>query len=159
MSDATKGQVGMQAIIAGMDRNMAENQKFIAEPCTRLAEEQKLGAEGHKLRRDHTFAPWQVAVTMLGAGAALFAAGAGSMKLIGAEPHNHVSPYNDNPRCYGVRSKCFCILWKSLAFPATLHIFAWDFSDSPDVSFLPQLRPGQPRFPDKETLRTSNPEI
>jgi hypothetical protein len=61
----------------------AEQHKLIAEQQKLNAEQQKLFAERDKLTRDRAFAPWQVVATMLGAGVALFAAGAGFVKLIG----------------------------------------------------------------------------
>ena len=47
-----------------------------------LANSAKLRDESTKLRRDASLAPWTVLATGLGAGAALFAAGAAFMKLI-----------------------------------------------------------------------------
>jgi Tfp pilus assembly protein PilN len=69
--------------IARIDRAMAETQKFSAETQKSVAEQQKLIAEARKLHRDRALVPWQVIATLLGAGAALFAAGAGFVKLIG----------------------------------------------------------------------------
>jgi hypothetical protein len=80
MSDTTKGQTDLRAIPARMERDNAENQTLNAEHRKLIAEEQNLRSERDKLRRANTFAPWQVAVTMLGAGAVLFAAAAGFMK-------------------------------------------------------------------------------
>ncbi len=75
---------------ATYDRMLAETRKFSAEQ-NKLAEEagkyaaeqNKLAAEAGKLQRDRQLLPWQVAVTLLGAGAALFAAGAAFVKLMG----------------------------------------------------------------------------
>ena len=62
--------------IARIVRAQVETQKFVAE-------QQKLMAEGAKLDPDRKILPVTVAATLLGAGAALFAAGAGFVKLIG----------------------------------------------------------------------------
>ena len=48
-----------------------------------MAERDKLAQEALKLERDRAFLPWQVTATLLGAGAALFAAGAAFIKLLG----------------------------------------------------------------------------
>lgn len=82
MSDRA-ADLDIQTILAQLDRSREETLKFTAEQHKLMAEQQKLFAERDKLLRDRTFAPWQVAATMLGAGAALFAAGAGFIKLIG----------------------------------------------------------------------------
>jgi hypothetical protein len=76
--------------IERIDRAREEGQKLSAERQKLTAEEQKLWSEAHKLdaeamklRRDRAFLPWTVIAALLGAGAALFAAGAGFVKLIG----------------------------------------------------------------------------
>jgi aspartate/methionine/tyrosine aminotransferase len=73
MSD-TAETLNLQEVIARIDRAQAETEKFVAE-------QRKLIAESLKLDRDRVIMPWQV-VTTLGAGAALFAAGAGFIKII-----------------------------------------------------------------------------
>jgi hypothetical protein len=62
--------------LARIDRQLAETRKFVAE-------QGKLQSEDLKLQRDRRYLPWTVAATLLGAGAALFAAGAAFIKLIG----------------------------------------------------------------------------
>jgi hypothetical protein len=76
MSDTAREQLDIQAILAKITRDTQESDKFIAE-------QRKLIAEAAKLDRDRTFLPWTIVATFLGAGAALFAAGAGFVKLIG----------------------------------------------------------------------------
>jgi hypothetical protein len=61
----------------------AEQNKLAAEQIKLAAEQNKLAAEAGKLQRDRQLLPWQVLVTLLGAGAALFAAGAACVKLFG----------------------------------------------------------------------------
>jgi hypothetical protein len=46
--------------------------------------DRQLIAEAGKLERDLSLMPWQVGATLLGAGAAIFAAGAGFFKLFGS---------------------------------------------------------------------------
>ena len=76
MSDTADG-INLRELVARIDRAQAETEKFVAE-------QRKLIAEGAKLERDRAFLPWTVVATLLGAGAALFAAGAGFIKLIGS---------------------------------------------------------------------------
>jgi hypothetical protein len=71
MSD-TSTDLNLRDVLARIDRQQAESQKFIAE-------QRKLMAEAAKLERDRAILPWTVAATLLGAGAALFAAGAPSI--------------------------------------------------------------------------------
>jgi hypothetical protein len=66
----------LQDTVARIKRAQAETDKFVDEG-------HKLRAEAGKLERDRQLLPWQVAVTLLGAGAALFAAGAAFVKLMG----------------------------------------------------------------------------
>ncbi len=82
MSDATRPDV--DAILARIERDLAEAPKLRAETEKFVAEQRKLIAESQKIDRDRAMVPWQVVATLLGAGAALFAAGAGFIKLIGA---------------------------------------------------------------------------
>jgi lipid II:glycine glycyltransferase (peptidoglycan interpeptide bridge formation enzyme) len=77
-------------MISRIERQQEETRKFASEQHKLSAEEQKLrseqgklDAEAMKLRRDRAFPPWTVVAALLGAGAALFAAGAGFVKLIG----------------------------------------------------------------------------
>lgn len=74
MSDTAELDIREQ--ITRIDRAMAETHKFVAE-------QQKLAAETAKLNRDRAFVPWVVMATLLGAGAAAFAAGAAFIRLIG----------------------------------------------------------------------------
>jgi hypothetical protein len=62
--------------IARIRRMREESENFSAK-------QHKLTAEALKLERDRAIIPWQVVATLLGAGAALFAAGAGFVKVIG----------------------------------------------------------------------------
>ncbi len=48
-----------------------------------LARIDNLLADTAKKQREYHLAPWQIAITMLGGGAAVFAAGAAFMKLVG----------------------------------------------------------------------------
>jgi membrane protein insertase Oxa1/YidC/SpoIIIJ len=86
----TAPDLNMETILAQLARAREETQKFTAEQHKLMAEQQKFAAEQQKLNfealkleRERGILPWQVAATMLGAGAALFAAGAGFVKLIG----------------------------------------------------------------------------
>ncbi len=76
MSETAREQLDIQAILAKITRDTQESDKFIAE-------QRKLMAEAAKLDRDRAFLPWTIVATFLGGGAALFAAGAGFVKLIG----------------------------------------------------------------------------
>lgn len=81
MSDATRPD--MDAILARIERDLAEAPKLRAESEKFVAEQRKLIAESQKLDRERGVLPWQIVVTTLGAGAALFAAGAAFVKLLG----------------------------------------------------------------------------
>ncbi|MDI2072455.1 hypothetical protein ABIF68_006160 [Bradyrhizobium japonicum] len=74
MSEATT--MDQQEQVARIERMQEETRKFVAE-------QHKLMAERGKLSRDIVLAPWQLVVTTLTAGAALFGAGAAFMKLVG----------------------------------------------------------------------------
>lgn len=63
--------------IGRIRRAREESEKFVAE-------QKKLNAEAMKLERDRMLAPWQVALSGMAAGAALFGAGAAFIKIIGA---------------------------------------------------------------------------
>jgi pyridoxal biosynthesis lyase PdxS len=65
-----------QEQIARIERSQEEVRKFVAE-------QHKLTAEARKLTRDAALAPWQLVVTAMAAGGALFGAGAAFMKLLG----------------------------------------------------------------------------
>jgi hypothetical protein len=82
MSEASRPE--LDAILARIERDLAEAPKLRAESEKYIAEQRKLIAEASKLDRDRAIMPWQVVATLLGAGAALFAAGAGFIKLIGS---------------------------------------------------------------------------
>jgi hypothetical protein len=82
MSDAARPDY--DAMLVRIERDLAEAPKLRAESEKFIAEQRKLIAEALKLERDQALVPWQVMATLLGAGAALFAAGASFIKLIGA---------------------------------------------------------------------------
>ncbi|KQP53010.1 hypothetical protein [Methylobacterium sp. Leaf106] len=63
--------------VARVLRSNAETQKFIDEQA-------KLRAEAEKLARDRALAPWQIVLSSMAAGAALFGAGAAFIKVFGA---------------------------------------------------------------------------
>lgn len=63
--------------VARVLRSNAETQKFIDE-------QSKLRAEAEKLARDRALAPWQIVLSSMAAGAALFGAGAAFIKVFGA---------------------------------------------------------------------------
>ncbi|WP_316172834.1 hypothetical protein [Bradyrhizobium sp. SZCCHNRI2049] len=65
-----------QEQIARIERAQEETRKFVTE-------QHKLTAEARKLTRDASLAPWQLVVTAMTAGAALFGAGAAFTKLMG----------------------------------------------------------------------------
>jgi hypothetical protein len=66
----------LQDTVARIKRAQAETDKFVDEA-------HKLRAEAGKFQRDRQLQPWQVFATLLGAGAAFFAAGAAFVKLMG----------------------------------------------------------------------------
>jgi hypothetical protein len=68
--------INIRDVLARIDRQQAETRKFVAE-------QGKLQAEDLKLQRDRRLLPVTVIATLLGAGAAIFAAGAGFFKLVG----------------------------------------------------------------------------
>ncbi|ACL61011.1 hypothetical protein [Methylobacterium nodulans] len=63
--------------VARILRSQEEMQKFAAE-------QRKLIAEASKLERDRALAPWQIVMSSMAAGAALFGAGAAFVKLLGS---------------------------------------------------------------------------
>jgi hypothetical protein len=77
MSDTPYPGLDLREQTARIDNLREEALKFAAE-------QHKLTAEMLKLERDRAVIPWQVVATLLAAGAALFAAGAGFIKLIGS---------------------------------------------------------------------------
>ena len=62
---------------------VAERHKLIAVQAKLAAEQFGMTAEAAKIRRDRSLAPWQVALSGMMAGAALFGAGAAFVKLPG----------------------------------------------------------------------------
>ena len=75
---------------ARIERAHEETRKFVAEQHKLIDEQSKLAvgraklaAEAAKIGRDRGLAPWQVAVSGMTAGAALFGAGAAFVKLLG----------------------------------------------------------------------------
>lgn len=83
MSAATPGGLDIEEQVARIAQMIDDAAKLRAEQNKLTAEQQKLTAEALKLERDRAIIPWQVMATLLGAGAALFAAGAGFVKVIG----------------------------------------------------------------------------
>jgi hypothetical protein len=76
-----EAELNIREQIARIDRAIIEGQKFVVE-------QRKLEAEARKLAEARLFdrnrwQGWQVVVTTLGAGAALFAAGAAFIKILG----------------------------------------------------------------------------
>lgn len=65
------------------DKLQAESHKLLSEQLKLQAEQLKLSMEAAKLARDRSLAPWQIVLTLLGAGGALFGAGAAFVKLFG----------------------------------------------------------------------------
>lgn len=81
MSAASPGNFDFQEQVVRINRMIEESQKFAAE-------QHKLTGEALKLERDRAIipwqiVPWQIVATLLGAGAALFGAGAAFVKVIG----------------------------------------------------------------------------
>lgn len=70
--------------VARVLRSNEETQKFVAEQKKLMAEQAKLDAEAGKLARDRALAPWQIVLSSMAAGAALFGAGAAFIKVFGA---------------------------------------------------------------------------
>jgi hypothetical protein len=73
MSDMTGSPIEMRAILARIDRDLAEQRKlreqsnkFIAEQHKLMAEAEKLRAEERKLGRDPFLAPWLAIVGLIG---------------------------------------------------------------------------------------------
>ncbi len=66
-----------------IEENTIAIRRMLAESDKFAAEQRKLGAEADKLMRDRQLAPWQVAISGMTAGAALFAAGAAFMRFLG----------------------------------------------------------------------------
>ena len=64
------------------DKFVAEQRKLQQESDKLGAEQRKLAAESRKLSRDTSLAPFTLAVTAAGAGAALFAAGGAFFRLM-----------------------------------------------------------------------------
>ncbi len=73
MSDVPVTPVDMRAILARIDRDLAESgklreesNKFTAEQHKLTQEARKLDAEHDKLRRDRNLAPWLIAASLSG---------------------------------------------------------------------------------------------
>lgn len=66
------------------DTTTMDQQEQIVRINRMIEETQKFSAETRKVTRDTTLAPWQLVVTAMAAGGALFGAGAAFMKLLGA---------------------------------------------------------------------------
>ncbi|MCL8385854.1 hypothetical protein [Xanthobacter aminoxidans] len=80
MTDTT---MDLNEQVARIERAIAETGKLQEETRKFVAEQHKLYAEARKAERDHSFAPWQVAFTGMGAGAALVGATVALMKVLG----------------------------------------------------------------------------
>ena len=78
-----RAQAETRKFVAEHDKLAAEQSKFMAEHGKLSAEQFKLNAEALKLGRDRFLAPFALAVTSLGAGAALFAAAQALLRLTG----------------------------------------------------------------------------
>lgn len=77
MADATTPlTTDLEQQLDRIRRAREESEKFVAE-------QRKLTAEAMKLERDRMLAPWQVALSGMTAGAALFGAGAAFIKILG----------------------------------------------------------------------------
>lgn len=70
------GELNIREQIDRIDRAIEEAAKF-------RSERSNLDAEALKLTRDRAIIPWQVFATIMGAGAALFGAGAAFWKVFG----------------------------------------------------------------------------
>jgi hypothetical protein len=73
MSDTSEPDTNLRAILARIDRDLAEerklryeSEKFLAEQKKLMAEETKLRSEGRKLDRDRWLAPWLAIVGLIG---------------------------------------------------------------------------------------------
>ncbi len=71
MSDTVPSQLDLREQLARIDRSIAETAKYAAE-------QRKLEAEARNVDRNR----WQIVVTAMAAGAALFGAGAAFLKLL-----------------------------------------------------------------------------
>jgi hypothetical protein len=77
MADAaTPLTTDLEEQLGRIRRAREESEKFVAE-------QRKLTAEAMKLERDRMLAPWQIALSGMAAGAALFGAGAAFIKILG----------------------------------------------------------------------------
>lgn len=70
---------------ARIERAQEETRKFVAEQIKLMAEQIKMTAKAAKLGRDRALAPWQVALSGMAAGAALFGTGAAFIKILGSD--------------------------------------------------------------------------
>jgi hypothetical protein len=73
MSDTTSAELNFRDVLARIDRQQAETQKFVAEERKLIQEERKLtqearklDAEHDKLRRDRNLAPWLIGASLSG---------------------------------------------------------------------------------------------
>jgi hypothetical protein len=78
----SRARLDIGELISRIERQQAETHKFVAEQHKLMAVQSKLKVEDSKLQRDRAYLPWTVVATFLGAGAPIFAAGAGFFKLI-----------------------------------------------------------------------------
>jgi hypothetical protein len=67
VSDApSRDPIDIRAILARIDRDLAENAKLLAEQQKLAAEQNKLVAEGRKFDRDRWIVPLTMAITVFG---------------------------------------------------------------------------------------------
>jgi Tfp pilus assembly protein PilN len=78
MSDTSSAPLDLREQIARIDRAIAETTKFTAEATKYIAEQRKPEAEARQFDRNR----WQIVLTAMTAGAALFGAGAAFLKLL-----------------------------------------------------------------------------
>lgn len=83
MSDISAADTSHRAILAQIDRNIAETGKLLAEQSKLFAEQRKLAAEATKLDRDRNAMPWQVTAALVGSCGAMIAAGVALTKVLG----------------------------------------------------------------------------
>lgn len=79
---AERATVDYWAVVAGIERSIAETRKFGEERDRLAAEREKLQAEALKLARDRTLAPWQLVAAATVAVATLLGASAGVAALV-----------------------------------------------------------------------------
>lgn len=93
MSDTTRDPIDIRAIVARIDRDIAEAAKFAVEQHKLAAEQNKLwseqaklSAEAMKLHRDRLLSPWLIVVAMAGAVGGIIAGAAAIARLLGWIP-------------------------------------------------------------------------